>query len=637
MRGTSASRLLLAAALLGSLLFGGGVPAFADGAPHINEGPYHLRIGTGPEAGLYHAYGVALAKNLDSSYQGARPLVDLEVLETEASVDNLERLRAGRVGAAIVQSDVAFDAARTEPDLPVRAVAALFPEHLHVVVRRDLGIRTVGQLRGRRIAVGGVKSGTRYTAVQVLRAHGLGPETCTLLDVRGDRLAKALERGEIDAAMFVGPVPLAPVAKLLEKPGLTLLPLDPERLRTLPSEGAALAVDAIAAGSYPGQKAAVPTASVRALLLVAPDVPDLVVAELIVNVAREAARKRLQLVHRAFGRYGLHELARQLPLPLHPGALSYYRESQVYRLPVRVYTSLYLLAVSNLDIKNGSYTMDFYLWFRWKGRLGEKDDELAFEVINGQIERAELQAVERYGGWTYLAYRVVANMRGNFPLHRYPFDHQVLAIQIEPPDYGSTELEFVPDDHHLDGSPRDLRKEALHPGLTISDWRIEDVRQRAYPFLYPTDFGSPYEATQGRTPYSRYVFELELGRVLVPYVVKSILPLTIIVAMSFVVFFIDPREFEVQAGIVITALLSCVAFHISQADALPEVGYLVTADKFFLVSYLVIFFALVEVVLENHFFHSRGREAAQRIDRWARVLFPLGFVVPVAYIFFSQA
>jgi TRAP transporter TAXI family solute receptor len=603
-----------------------------------DTGAYVLRLATGTVGEQYWELGQALSLNLSGAYQGARPMVQVQLVETSASLENLQKLQDGEVNAAFVQADVAYSAWRSQGakgggEADLQAVGALYPEALHAVVRKEVGAKTLSDLKRRRVAVGAAGSGTRATATTVLAAHGVGPEVSQLVHMPDEKLEEALRSGEIDAALLVGAIPSLRINQLLALEEVELVPVDQPRMALLASRGAVIRPAVIPAGSYAGVDRDIETSEVRALLLVSPEVPGLVVAELIVNLTRADARKQISVVHPAMGAYDLQDTAADIPVPLHNGAMKYYRSARVYPRPVEVYTGMLLMSVAELDIKNGSFTMDFYLWFRWRGRIDVQDNELAFEIVNGHVEQSELTSYERYAGWTYLCYRVIAQMRGNFLLHNYPFDRQTISVQIEPPDYGTEELVFIPDDLEFDGAPRELAQQALNPGLTISDWRIEGVRQRVAEFLYPTDFGSPYEAVQGQVPYSRYVFELELGRVLLPYVVKFVVPLVIIVSMAFMVFFIHPKEFEVQAGIVITALLSCVAFHISQADALPEVGYLVTADKFFLISYLVIFFALVQVVVENHFFHTRGLEAALRIDRWSRVVFPLVFFLPIGYIF----
>jgi branched-chain amino acid transport system substrate-binding protein len=292
-------------------------------------------------------------------------------------------------------------------------------------------------------------------------------------------------------------------------------------------------------------------------------------------------------------------------------------------------------------MKSGTFDVDMYVWFRWRGHIAEAataspEEQLPWELANGAINTSVLNSVERLGGWTYLCYRVGATMRGQFLLHEYPFDTQTLTISIESGDHASDEVVFVAEDVDLSGRRRDLMRHALSPRVTISDWKIGSVAQRAESYFYDHDFGSPEMAAQGVLSFPRFSFTIEIRRVLFPYLVKFCLPLVIIVMMSFLVFFIRPEEFEVQAGIVITALLSVVAFHVSQADSLPEVGYLVTADKFFMLSYVVIFLTLVEVVIENRLLHSRGEQAARRLDHLARVAFPIVFFGPIAYMIASR-
>jgi hypothetical protein len=122
----------------------------------------------------------------------------------------------------------------------------------------------------------------------------------------------------------------------------------------------------------------------------------------------------------------------------------------------------------------------------------------------------------------------------------------------------------------------------------------------------------------------------------VPYAIKFILPLIVIVLMSFMALFIGTDKFEVQTGIVITALLACVAFHISQANSLPEVGYLVKADKFFIVSYVLIFLTLIKAVA-SHTLQKTNAKLQRTLDRGSRVGFPVVFFATLGWLLISSS
>src|SRR5262249_49728676 len=139
---------------------------------------------------------------------------------------------------------------------------------------------------------------------------------------------------------------------------------------------------------------------------------------------------------------------------------------------------------------------------------------------------------------------------------------QVLPLMLEHRWNGVDQLVFVPDDGAVPEGKK-LEQSFLASNLKIGDWIIASARHRVETKQYETDFGSIQKGVwDGKS--SRYLFEVQLRRRLAPYILKVLLPLLVIVAMGLSVFFMDAREFSTQCGVSITALLSCVAFQISQ-------------------------------------------------------------------------
>ncbi|MHC4390363.1 MAG: TAXI family TRAP transporter solute-binding subunit [Planctomycetota bacterium] len=592
------------------------------------EAQQALRVGTGQPGGVYEAVGLGLRKAAATH----APELRIELHETEGSVDNLRRLAAGEVDLVVAQCDVLAKASaghgefRT-PHADLRIVALLHAEKLHVVVRKGLEATTLADLQGKTVAVGARGSGTAATTWIALSAHGVDPHQINVKRLTTSEAVGALQRGDIDAFAAVGAEGMTAVEEALATGG-RLLSVSPDRADIAAKRFSYLHVDTIRKEAY-GLAGDVPAFTVSAAIACRADLNDELVLDL--TNALVAGQADLAASHPALVDFDPRATGTSSPIPLHPGALRSLSEGDLLDYPVEVFCGVYLNSISEVNLNEGTFLFDGYIWFRWQGPLlGE--EPFQFTLVNGALESIDDAPLRRVGGWHRESHRFTARLRTGFLLYDYPFDTQTLPLIIEHRWLGKEKLVLLPDKQAETSGT--ARNSLLASEVTVSDWKIQDVKQESVDKQYETDFSSP-NAHEWVGVSSRYVFSVTLERSIVPYLVKSVFPLVVIVLMSFCVFFIDPKEFEVQAGIVITALLSCVAFHMSQAESLPQVGYLVRADRFFLLSYAVIFLALLEVVTENFLFH-RGRVVeAHKLDRICRGLFPVLFFGPLAYLLFA--
>jgi len=175
--------------------------------------PERLRLATGSPEGMYHAFGQRYRELLAESD------VELELVPTSGSVDNLRRLAAGEVDLAFVQGGTA---SAVESDGLV-GLGSLFYEPLWVFQRGGEGVELLRELAGRRVAVGPKGSGTRVLSRRLLADNGLGEEDVAQLPLTGSVAAEALLAGEVDAVFLVSSSGAAVVRRLLAAPEAELL------------------------------------------------------------------------------------------------------------------------------------------------------------------------------------------------------------------------------------------------------------------------------------------------------------------------------------------------------------------------------------------------------------------------------
>jgi TRAP transporter TAXI family solute receptor len=245
------------------------------------------------------------------------------------SVENAFLIERGDARIGIVQSDVAAAAVTgagmfsgTGPLGHLRAVAGLFPEPVHVVVRADSELATVLDLAGRRVALGAVASGTRQTARRVLEAAGVDVDDLEVAETTSPQFAlDQLARGELDAVIEVVSAPWRQLEIAMHATPLRLLPFDLETRLELGEAAHGLFPLTIPARTYPGQDAAVATVAATALLVVRDDVANPEVTNVLdllyASAASGGAGVQATRLSKARARDGI-------TIPMHPAAAQYF-------------------------------------------------------------------------------------------------------------------------------------------------------------------------------------------------------------------------------------------------------------------------------------------------------------------------
>jgi TRAP transporter TAXI family solute receptor len=261
--------LLLAPALSATAACGDPEPArrFHDG---------RLYIGTGLTTGVYYLLGGAFADLVTRNVTGFEARAE----PTNASVDNIRRISAGDMQLGFALADAAADAvagrvAFEGKPQPVTALARLYLDTMHVVVRVDQKIKAVSDLRGKRVSTGPQNVGTEPFALRILGTAGLNPDSDVIrraLSI-GETTA-GMSDGSLDAFFFAGGLPVPAIADLFAAaPGrFAFLPLDPLLGPLIERFGTSYTKVSIPKAAY-GTGTDIGTVAVANLLLAAPDMP----------------------------------------------------------------------------------------------------------------------------------------------------------------------------------------------------------------------------------------------------------------------------------------------------------------------------------------------------------------------------
>jgi hypothetical protein len=200
-----------------------------------------------------------------------------------------------------------------------------------------------------------------------------------------------------------------------------------------------------------------------------------------------------------------------------------------------------------------------------------------------------------------------------FQLSEFPFDRHLLAISIVTAGYDIGQVRFVLDKRILGQTEN----------LSLVDWSIEQGMGKVTTY---------YFAPQDRS-FPLFNYELNVSRYQGFYLSKVIIPLTMIIFMSWTVFWLDPRHLATQVGLSASVIVILTIFQLNLGNYLPKISYLTRMDRFVLGALTLVFLALVETVTGGALAGGGKPRLAKKIDQWARIVFPIAFLFVLAFAF----
>ena len=220
---------LMAFMVLGTLLAGCGGGDKKEGAkPAADGGKKFINIATGGTAGTYYPLGGALADVLNKNVPGA----NASAQSTGASVANVNLLKEGKVDIAFIQNDIAYYAVngtemfKDKKVESLKGLATLYPETIQIVTTAKTGIKSLADLKGRKVAVGAAGSGTEANARQILGIAGITYQDIKVQYLSFGEAASALKDGNVDVAFVTAGHPTAAIQDLATQNDVVLIPVD---------------------------------------------------------------------------------------------------------------------------------------------------------------------------------------------------------------------------------------------------------------------------------------------------------------------------------------------------------------------------------------------------------------------------
>jgi hypothetical protein len=281
---------------------------------------------------------------------------------------------------------------------------------------------------------------------------------------------------------------------------------------------------------------------------------------------------------------------------------------------------LFIIDIDSIDDKNQIFVANLFYIVKWKDeRLLVEGKDTTYdlnEIWNPRIQFVNQQklfkslpdevSVAQDGTVTYRQ-RVWGNFSQPLNLRKFPFDHQTLKISIVSANYSPDEVNLI------------MKKDLLgiSKKLSVSNWKIENISFEKINLSFLSNHPST----------SSIAIIISADRYLSYYILKFVIPLVLIVLMSFVVFWIDPKQSSTQISISVTSMLTLIAFQYLIGSSLPVIPYLTRMDVILALSTILVFAALVEAATTSILFEMGQIERARSIDYYCRRIFPAIFII----------
>lgn len=296
-----------------------------DGESKSGEKPKFMSILTGGTGGTYFPLGGSFAKIIKDATG-----IETNAETTGASAENMQSIKDEKGEIAFTQTDIAsyategklmFDGNKIDN---IKAIGTLYPETIQIVTTEKSGIKTVEDLKGKKVSIGAPGSGTAANAEQILEVYGMKLDDIKKQDLSFDESVTGIKDGTIDAAFVTAGTPTAAVEELSATEKVVIVPVDADKADELIKKYPYYAKEVVPSGTYKlGSE--VPTVAVLAMLVVKSDLSD----EVVYDITKAIFENLDQVTHAKAKQIKLENALNGVGIDVHPGAQKYFDEKGV--------------------------------------------------------------------------------------------------------------------------------------------------------------------------------------------------------------------------------------------------------------------------------------------------------------------
>lgn len=287
--------------------------------------------------------------------------------------------------------------------------------------------------------------------------------------------------------------------------------------------------------------------------------------------------------------------------------------------PAKVIVGIYVNQILDLSFKDRRYTIDFWVWFRWRaeGELADFKPLESIELINGRIDSKSSVVEKKIGDASYASARIMASISEPWELDDFPLDNHRLRIRLENSEHVASELVYEVD----------VANSGLGDEINLSGWVVSFFDAGVTTKAYKSNFGDVSVPTKDRSEYSRLTFSMDLRRENHEAAIKLLTTMLVAPLVAFAAFLIRPTDVNTRFGVGVGALFAVATSAVIVASAVPDSSALTTADRMHMIAMIFIVASLVQSAICMKWVETGHEVRSKRFDRWCLFIFPLLFAL----------
>jgi len=283
-------------------------------------------------------------------------------------------------------------------------------------------------------------------------------------------------------------------------------------------------------------------------------------------------------------------------------------------IPDTVKTGIYVTSIHDIDFKDKEYTVNFWLWLKYKNKDFNFADNL--EVPQAKTVTKSFSTIDTSGNEVYMLMKLQCVMKDSWAIDNFPFDHQLLRLSIENSQFDSASLVFVPDT---------LGKQ-FDPRFTLRGWNIDSLKTTSANKIYETAFGDP-SIKVPRTEYSSYKVRIGISRDAFGLFWKMFLGMYVAFLIAYMCFYIHADSIDSRFGLSVGSLFAVIGNKYIIDGSLPESTTFTLVDTLHGITLIFILVVIVSTAFSLKMIKRGEENKAQKFDRFFSIVLLAVYII----------